>query len=102
MRYQWISRLLGNPLIEVDAIMEPLARGPGAAGRGWSQIVLMIDQTHATERHQVLMLAARVSGRALPLAWRVEATEGAIGFARAARGAGSGWRSGCPRERGRS
>ena len=81
MRYQWISRLLGNPLIEVDAVMAPFAREVlarlAADGR---TVVLMIDQTRATERHQVVMVAARVGGRALPLAWRVKATEGAIGF----------------------
>src|SRR5215213_4616904 len=26
MRYQWISRLLGNPLIDTDAVMAPFAR----------------------------------------------------------------------------
>ena len=26
MRYQWISRLLGNPLVISDAIMEPFSR----------------------------------------------------------------------------
>jgi hypothetical protein len=81
MRYQWISRLLGNELIEVDAVMAPYGRELlarlAAEGR---TIVLMIDQTRATERHQVVMVAARVGGRALPLAWRVKATEGAVGF----------------------
>ena len=41
----------------------------------------MIDQSQASERHQVVMVAARVGGRALPLAWRAKATQGAIGFA---------------------
>jgi len=81
MRYQWISRLLGNELIDVDAVMAPYAREVlarlAADGR---TVVLMIDQTRATERHQVVMVAARVGGRALPLAWRVKATAGAIGF----------------------
>src|SRR4051794_41543199 len=45
------------------------------------RIVLMIDQTRATERHRVVMVAARVGGRALPLAWRVEATAGTTGLA---------------------
>src|SRR5215213_7005000 len=80
MRYQWISRLLGDALIKVDAVMAPYAREIlarlAADGR---TVVLMIDQTRATERHQVVMVAARVGGRALPLAWRVKATEGAIG-----------------------
>jgi len=81
MRYQWISRLLGNPLIDADAVMAPYGRELlarlAAEGR---TVVLMIDQTRATARHQVVMVAARVGGRALPLAWRVRTTRGAIGF----------------------
>jgi hypothetical protein len=74
MRYQWISRLPG-------AVMAPYGRELlarlAAEGR---TVVLMIDQTRATGWHQVVMVAARVGGRALPLAWRVRATRGAIGF----------------------
>jgi hypothetical protein len=40
----------------------------------------MIDQTRATGWHRAVMVAARVGGRALPLAWRVRATRGATGF----------------------
>src|SRR3954464_529068 len=81
MRYQWISRLLGNELIDVDAVMAPYAReGLARLAADGRTVVLMIDQTRATERHQVVMVAARVGGRALPLAWRVKATAGAIGF----------------------
>src|SRR3982750_1850788 len=81
MRYQWISRLLGNERIEGEAGMGPYGREILAhlAANGRT-VVLMIDQTRATERHQVVMVAARVGERALPLAWRVKATEGAIGF----------------------
>jgi hypothetical protein len=82
MRYQWISRLLGNERVGVEAVMAPYGRELlarlAAEGR---TIVLMIDQTRATERHQVVMVAARVGARALPLAWRVKETGGAIGFA---------------------
>ena len=82
MRYQWISRLLGNPLLDADAVMAPYAREVlarlAADGR---RVVLIIDQTQATERHQLVMVAARVGGRALPLVWRVRTTPGAIGFA---------------------
>src|SRR3954467_2563394 len=81
LRYQWISRLLGNGRIEVEAVMAPYGREILAhlAANGRT-VVLMIDQTRATERHQVVTVAARVGERALPLAWRVKATEGAIGF----------------------
>ena len=67
MRYQWISRLLSNSLVDVDAVMAPQAREVlahlAADGR---TIVLMIDQTQVSARHQVIMVAARVGGRALP------------------------------------
>ncbi len=43
-------------------------------------LVLMIDQTQASARHQVLMVSLRTGGRALPVAWRVRETKGAIGF----------------------
>ena len=81
MRYQWITRLLGNPLVISDKIMEPFAREvlERAAASG-QPIVLILDQSKVSDRHQVLMLALRCGERALPLAWRVEETEGAIGF----------------------
>lgn len=81
-RYQWIKRLLANERVDSDAVMAPFGREMLAriAGGG-ATIVLMIDQTQATELHQAVMVAVRVGGRALPLAWRVKATHGAIGFA---------------------
>jgi hypothetical protein len=81
MRHQWISRLLGNARIEVEAVVAPCGREILArlAANGRT-VVLMIDQTRATGRHQVVMVAARAGGRALPSAWRVKETGGAIGF----------------------
>src|SRR3954447_17872939 len=81
MRYPWIIRLLGNPLVISDEVMEPFAREvlERAAADG-EPLSLILDQSKMSDRHQVLMLAVRWGGRALPLAWRVEATEGAIGF----------------------
>ena len=81
MRYQWISRLLGNPLVVSDEIMEPYSREvlEKAAVDG-KPVTLIMDQTKASDRHQILMLALRFGERALPLAWRVAETKGAIGF----------------------
>src|SRR3954471_8065047 len=80
MRYQWIVRLLGNPLVISDAIMEPFAREVlERAGTDGEPLGLILDQSKVSDRHQVLMLALRCGERALPLAWRVEETEGAIG-----------------------
>jgi hypothetical protein len=81
MRYQWITRLLGNPLVVSDEIMEPFSREvlERAAATG-EPLTLILDQSKMSDRHQVLMLALRWGERALPLAWRVEETDGAIGF----------------------
>lgn len=77
-------RVLANPLIKSNAAMLPFASGvlalvqtdTGPEGR----VDLILDQSRVSERHQVLMLALRWGERGLPLAWRVEETEGAIGF----------------------
>jgi hypothetical protein len=73
MRYQWITRLLGNPLVVSDEIMEPFSREvlEQAAATG-EPLSLILDQSKMSDRHQVLMLALRWGERALPLAWRVE------------------------------
>ena len=81
MRYQWIARLLGNEHIDTDAVMAPFASEilQRASAEGQC-LVLIIDQTQANETQQVVVVAARVGGRSLPIAWRVKETEGAIGF----------------------
>ena len=80
MRYQF-TRLLGNPLVVSDEIMEPFSREvlERAAATG-EPLSLILDQSKMSDRHQVLMFALRWGERALPLAWRVEETDGAIGF----------------------
>jgi len=81
MRYQWISRVLGNELIEVDAVMAPFAREVLArSAKGGRTIIVMIDQSNVNDAHQMLMVSLRVGERALPLAWRMKKTQGAIGF----------------------
>ena len=81
MRYQWIKRFLANDLVDSDTVMAPFGREmlERLSARGETP-VLMIDQTQATPLHQVVMVAVRVGGRALPLAWRVRQTQGPIGF----------------------
>src|SRR5687767_2694280 len=78
MRYQWISRVLMNQLIDPDAVMAPFAREVLCRLAGEDQ-PLILDQSKLSDRHQVLMLAVRYGERALPVLWRVET--GAIGFA---------------------
>jgi hypothetical protein len=82
MRYQWIARLLANPLVECDTVMRPfVAEAVRHAGAAGGTVVLILDQSRISARHQMLVLAVRVGERALPLAWRVRATQGSIGFA---------------------
>jgi hypothetical protein len=82
MRYQWISRLLGNELIDTDRVMAPFASEVlRKASRGGQRLVLIIDQSKANDTQQAIVVAVRVGGRSLPIAWRVKETEGAIGFA---------------------
>lgn len=82
MRYQWISRLLGNELIDTDWVMAPFAREVlGRASAKGQRLVLIIDQTQANDTQQAVVVAVRVGGRSLPIAWRVKETEGAIGLA---------------------
>src|SRR4051794_24848310 len=71
MRYQWITQLLGNPLVISDAIMEPFSREvlERAAAPG-EPLSLILGQ--GSDRPQVLMAALRWGEGALPLAWRVE------------------------------
>jgi hypothetical protein len=81
MRYQWISRLLGNVHIDVEAVMAPYAREVLArACAGSRALVVIIDQSKVNDAHHMVMVSLRVGERALPLAWRVKKTHGAIGF----------------------
>src|SRR5689334_7297430 len=57
MRYQWIARVLGNGLIDPDAVMAPFAREvlARAAGRGalrWPSIRLRRMEPSASSAHR--------------------------------------------------
>ena len=81
-RSQWIERFMSNDLVDCDAVMAPFAREVLAriASSG-ERPVLSMDQSQASGKHHMLMVAVRVGNRALPLCWRVRETKGAIGFA---------------------
>src|SRR3954466_6537623 len=94
-RYQWIKRFLANAHVVSDAVMAPYGREVLARLSAQGQtVVLLIDQAPVSERHQGVMVGGGLGGRrqvgvgavggggrALPLAWRVKETQGAIGFA---------------------
>jgi len=82
MGYQWIARFLANDLVSCDAVMQPFASEILARlAETDDPVPLILDQSKVSDRHQVLMLSVRWGERALPVAWRVEETDGAIGFA---------------------
>src|SRR4051794_26940223 len=81
MRHRWIARLLANPRLDCDAVMRPFAEEAIRHASAGGTAGLLLDQSKVSARHQMLVLSVRVGGRALPLAWRVRETRGAIGFA---------------------
>ncbi len=80
IRYQWIERFLKNDLVDSNEVMEPFAREMLERAATEGTLTVIMDQSKLSDRHQTLMLALRHGERALPLAWRVVETEGAIGF----------------------
>jgi hypothetical protein len=80
-RYRYIHRWLANPLIDPLEVMggfiPELAAMLGANGK---TVVPMMDQSKISDGFECLMVSMRAGERAIPVAWRVKATEGAIGF----------------------
>ena len=71
MKYQWLSRLLANRLIEVDKIMSPFAQQIMKSNPG-NVVELIIDQTSINERHSILMVSVKCGQKALPVLWKVK------------------------------
>jgi hypothetical protein len=81
MREQWVRRLLKNPLLRSEGVLEPFARQALAeAARNGQTILLSMDQTELGDRRAVLMVSLRVGDRSLPLVWVAEAGTANIGF----------------------
>jgi hypothetical protein len=80
-RYQYTERQLKNEKTDVDVTIKPYAFEviQRLAARG-ETIILQMDQSHLNEWNEVLMVSVRLRKRALPVAWRVRATQGNIGF----------------------
>lgn len=81
MREQWLRRLLKNPLLDCEAVMEPVARQElQEAARNGQIVLLSMDQTDLGDRMAVLMVSLRIGDRSLPLAWIAEQGAANIGF----------------------
>jgi hypothetical protein len=81
MREQWLRRLLKNPLLNRTEVIAPFARLElSAASSNGQTICLCMDQSDLGHKMALLMVSVRISGRALPLAWKAQAGAANIGF----------------------
>jgi hypothetical protein len=81
MREQWLRRLLKNPLLKSEGVIDPLAHQElTRAARNGQTVLLSMDQTDLGDRMAVLMVSVRVGDRALPLAWIAETGAANLGF----------------------
>ena len=80
MRYQWISRVLGNELIVVEAVMAPYGREVLARSRPGGQTD-RDDRPEQSERRASNDHGFAARWRAGPaVGWHMKKTQGAIGF----------------------
>jgi hypothetical protein len=80
-RERYISRFLSNELIEAMGVMGGfIPELLEMAGSHNKVAILMMDQSKIVEGFECLMMSLRVGERAIPVAWRVIATSGPIGF----------------------
>lgn len=78
---RFISRFLSNDLIDPLSVMAGFIPEIVDLMRLSNQtIVLMLDQSKLSDGFECLMVSLRVGERAIPVAWRVFKTSGAIGF----------------------
>jgi hypothetical protein len=81
MRYQWLSRVLGNPHIDSAEIMAAYGKALIEPLQAQGQtLILMLDQSALGDTFEGLMVSVRVGERALPLLWSAHKTRGALGF----------------------
>lgn len=78
---RFISRFLSNKLIDPISVMKGFIPEMVAMMSASNQtILLMLDQSKISDGFECLMMSLRVGERAIPVAWRVFSTSGAIGF----------------------
>jgi hypothetical protein len=78
---RYISRWLSNRKIEPLSVMSAfMPEILASAGSGDRTVVLLLDQSKVASKFECLMISLRIGERAIPVAWKVMETEGAIGF----------------------
>ncbi len=79
--FRYIHRWLSNDRIDPERVMIDWNRElMELLSRQGQTIVLMLDQSKMSDGFEVLMVSIRVKERALPVLWKVVATQGEIGF----------------------
>ena len=79
--FRYIYRWLSNEKIDPDRVMiDWNTEIMELLSQQRQTIVLMLDQSQISSGFEVLMVSLRVKERALPVLWRVVATQGEIGF----------------------
>ena len=80
-RYQYVKRLLKNPMIQIDDVMGGYVPELIDKIREFGEtIILAMDQSKVGNGLECLMVSVRIGDRALPVLWRVKETKGNIGF----------------------
>lgn len=78
---RFISRFLSNQLVDPISVMGGFIPEMVAMMSANDQtIILMLDQNKISNGFECLMVSLRIGERAIPVAWRVLATAGPIGF----------------------
>jgi hypothetical protein len=78
---RYINRILSNRLIDPLQVMGGFVPEVATlASKNGQTIVLMLDQSKINNGFECLMVALKVRDRAIPIAWQVAETKGAIGF----------------------
>jgi hypothetical protein len=78
---QFISRFVSNKLIDPISVMRGFIPEMVAMMNASNQtIILMLDQSKISEGFECLMVSLRIDERAIPVAWKVFATSGSVGF----------------------
>lgn len=81
-RYNYVERFLKNPLVKTEVVMSAYAKDLlGRLARCQHTPVLMIDQSKANDKLEILVISVRLRKRAVPIFWMAKNTNGgSIGF----------------------
>ncbi len=78
---RFISRFLFNTLIDTISVMGGfIPEMVEMMSASHQTIILMLDQSKISNGFECLMVSLRIGEKAIPVAWRVFATSGAIDF----------------------